>query len=284
MNLDLNFNGLTKLKDWWQKVLSNFSIIETECTETRNIAENACTKEQAQAYVAEFAGSSEEYMEAIEAFTALYNQSGASLSALEALVGGRLPYTEETSLDADEVTENGVYVCASGAQNTPTAGGVLISFTSVLSNGFQMWFTADGSGIYRRSTDGDWEKTDAELEDRVEALETAGTLKSEVVFGTYTGDGTASRTINLGFTPVAVIVYTNKGQQFWGQQTQHAMGGLALYGFPCQLGDEARPVIEITDGGFKVFLGSSGSPYIQTNNTVDTYYFIAYKNGTVVEV
>ncbi len=282
MNLDLNFNGLTKLKDWWQKVLSNFSIIETECTETRNIAENACTKEQAQAYVAEFAGSSEEYMEAIEAFTALYNQSGASLSALEALVGARLPYTEETSLDADEVTENGVYVCASGAQNTPTAGGVLISFTSVLSNGFQMWFTADGSGIYRRSTDGDWEKTDAELEDRVEALETAGTLKSEVVFGTYTGDGTASRTINLGFTPVAVVVCDEMGRQYQSSGTRGIFGGIAVTGHPCA-SSSTNKAIEIVENGFNVADNSEENP-ARTNQGRITYYFIAYKNGTVVEV
>ena len=282
MNLDLNFNGLTKLKDWWQKVLSNFSIIETECTETRNIAENACTKEQAQAYVAEFAGSSEEYMEAIEAFTALYNQSGASLSALEALVGARLPYTEETSLDADEVTGNGVYVCASGAQNTPTAGGVLISFTSVLSNGFQMWFTADGSGIYRRSTDGDWEKTDAELEDRVEALETAGTLKSEVVFGTYTGDGTASRTINLGFTPVAVVVCDEMGRQYQSSGTRGIFGGIAVTGHPCA-SSSTNKAIEIVENGFNVADNSEENP-ARTNQGRITYYFIAYKNGTVVEV
>ena len=282
MNLDLNFNGLTKLKDWWQKVLSNFSIIETECTETRNIAENACTKEQAQAYVAEFAGSSEEYMEAIEAFTALYNQSGASLSALEALVGGRLPYSEETDLDAAEVTANGIYVCASGAQNTPTAGGVLISFTSVLSNGFQMWFTADGSGIYRRSTDGDWEKTDAELEDRVEALETAGTLKSEVVFGTYTGDGTASRTINLGFTPVAVVVCDEMGRQYQSSGTRGIFGGIAVTGHPCA-SSSTNKAIEIVENGFNVADNSEENP-ARTNQGRITYYFIAYKNGTVVEV
>ena len=282
MNLDLNFNGLTKLKDWWQKVLSNFSIIETECTETRNIAENACTKEQAQAYVAEFAGSSEEYMEAIEAFTALYNQSGASLSALEALVGGRLPYSEETDLDAAEVTANGIYVCASGAQNTPTAGGVLISFTSVLSNGFQMWFTADGSGIYRRSTDGDWEKTDAELEDRVEALETAGTLKSEVVFGTYTGDGTASRTINLGFTPVAVEVCDEMGRQYQFSGVRGIFGGIAVTGHPCA-SSSTNKAIEIVENGFNVADNSEENP-ARTNQGRITYYFIAYKNGTVVEV
>ena len=283
MKLDLNFNGLTKLKDWWQKVLSNFSIIETECTETRNIAENACTKEQAQAYVAEFAGSSEEYMEAIEAFTALYNQSGASLSALETLVGGRLPYTEETNIDADAVTENGVYVCASGAQNTPTTGGVLISFTDTLSDGFQMWFTSDGSGIYRRSTDGDWEKTDAELEDRVEALETTGTLKSEVIFGTYTGDGTENRTINLGFTPAAVEVYRSTGEQYATVGSSGYFGGLAINGYPC--GGSTNKSVEVVTNGFKVSDGPYGSSiYPRSNQDGLVYYFIAYKNGQIVEV
>ena len=282
MNLDLNFNALTKLKDWWQQVKNNFSIIQSECNETRAMAENACTKEQAQAYVAEFAGSSEEYMAAIEAFTALYNQSGASLGALEELVGARVPYTEAQGLDADSVTENGVYVCTSGTVNTPSESGVLISFSEALSEGFQLWFTSDGSGIYRRSTDGDWEKTDAELEDRVEALETAGTLKSEVVFGTYTGDGTASRTINLGFTPVAVEVCDEMGRQYQFSGVRGIFGGIAVTGHPCASGSSNK-AIEIVENGFNVAYNSEENP-AKTNQGSITYYFIAYKNGTVVEV
>lgn len=282
MKLDLNFNALTKLKDWWKQVQSNFSIIEAECTETRNIAENACTKEQAQTYVAEFAGSSEEYMKAIEAFTDLYNQNGASLGALETLVGGRLPYTDELNIDADEVTDNGVYVCASGAQNTPTSSGVLISFTNALSDGFQMWFTSDGSGIYRRSTDGSWETADVELEERIETLEIAGAQKSEAVFGVYEGDGTASRMISLGFTPQAVTLCDEMGRQYQYSGTRGIFGGIAIIGHPCASG-ESNKVIEIVENGFKVAYNSQENP-ARTNQSGVVYHFIAYKNGTVMEI
>ena len=39
------------------------------------------------------------------------------------------------------------------------------------------------------------------LSGRVRALENAVPQKSEMYFGTYTGDGAASRLINIGFTP-----------------------------------------------------------------------------------
>ena len=60
------------------------------------------------------------------------------------------------------------------------------------------------------------------LSGRVGALESAVPQKSEVYFGTYTGDGAASRLINIGFTPKAVLVlcggyatYSNGGQTHW---------------------------------------------------------------------
>lgn len=281
MNLDLNFNALTKLKDWWQQVKNNFSIIQSECNETRAMAENACTKEQAQAYVAEFAGSSEEYMAAIEAFTALYNQSGASLGALEELVGARVPYTEAQGLDADSATENGVYVCTSGTVNTPSESGVLISFSDALSEGFQLWFTSDGSGIYKRAAGEDWEKTDKELDGRVTAVETAVEDKSEVVFGAYEGDGAASRTINLGFTPKAVILCDDMGRQFQGSGTRGLFGGIAITGHPCASG--SSKAIEIVENGFNVAYNSEENP-ARTNQSFVVYHFIAFKNGIIAEV
>lgn len=94
MQLDLNFNALTRLSEWWSKVKSNFEIIQTECTETRAIADNACTPEQAEEYLAELVNSNSEYMSAITAFKNLYEESGDSTAALEEIFGERVSMTE----------------------------------------------------------------------------------------------------------------------------------------------------------------------------------------------
>lgn len=296
MNLDLNFSALTKLKDWWQQVKNNFSIIQSECNETRAIAENACTKEQAQAYVAEFAGSSAEYMAAIEAFAELYEENGASLGALEELVGARVPYTEIQNFDADDAAENGVYVCTAGTVNTPSESGVLISFSDALTTGFQLWFPETGGGIYRREGAGAWAKTDAAMDERVTELETAGAQsmqKSDIVFGTYTGnapeypedDTLHSQTINLGFTPKAVVVYRDGYLMYFDAGLRHAVnGGLALEGHPIDINNRGWKPVEIVTNGFKVLTAMSDSiSYALANNHGDTYHFIAFKNGQIVE-
>lgn len=94
MKLDLNFDALTRLQDWWKTVKGNFEVIEKDCTETRTLAENACTPEQAEEYLAQLVGSSAEYMEAITAFKSLYEESGDSTAALEELLGERVTLEE----------------------------------------------------------------------------------------------------------------------------------------------------------------------------------------------
>ena len=55
-----------------------------------------------------------------------------------------------------------------------------------------------------------WEKTDRiqmkDFNDMTATLDAALAAKSRVACGVYTGDGTASRTIDLDFTPKAVLV------------------------------------------------------------------------------
>lgn len=102
MKLDLNFDALTKLKDWWKTVKGNFEIIESDCTETRRLAKNACTPEQAEEYLAELVNSSPEYMEAITAFKSLYEESGSSTAALEELLGERVTLEEYNAHKSDE--------------------------------------------------------------------------------------------------------------------------------------------------------------------------------------
>lgn len=239
MKLDLNFNALTKLKDWWKQVQNNFKTIEDECTKTRELADNACTKEQAQSYVAEFAGSSGEYMAAIQAFNELYKQSGSSTEALETLFGERVK-----KKDFNNHTSN------SEIHHTHTNKAVLDEITSESVN---EWNSNPG-----------------------------------MVFGTYTGDNTVDRVINLGFTPAAVEVYYESGVQgYLDNGGRYIYGGFAMTGKPCGLeyNGERLNAIEIVEGGFKVnYKTLAATIFARTNDKDDIYYFKAYKNCEILEV
>ena len=248
MKLDLNFSAMSRLRDWWKQVYNNFETIETECTTTREIAENACTKEQAQAYVAEFAQSSEEYMEAITAFKEIYENSGDSIEALEEIFGERVKQTEY-----DQHIQDG------DIHHTHRNKGILDVITS---NKITNWDN-----------------------------------KSEVVFGTYTGNyvssdtTTAKQFINLGFTPVAVEVYRNDGWQTAGDPDGlyrwYYSGGLALRDNPCKVInlDTNNVILEIVENGFNVYSGEKGRSnehYFWSLNTGE-HYFKAYKNDGIIE-
>ena len=233
MQLNLNFNALTKLKDWWQTVKSNFEIIQTECTATRTIAENACTPEQAQEYLAELVNSNAEYLAAITAFKNLYEESGDSTAALEEIFGERV-----------SLTEYNTHKNNANIHHTHTNKDILDGITA----------------------------------DKISKWNN----KSDVVFGVYTGDGTAERTINLGFRPTAVEVYKKDGTQKGmpsGSYTQY-MGGFAIDGYNCSTGSDN--CIEIVSDGFKIFYAGYETARTNENNT--TYYFIAYKNGEIMVI
>ena len=122
--------------------------------------------------------------------------------------------------------------------------------------------------------------------------------KTDVVFGTYTGnapqdtenDTVYSQTINLGFTPKAVVVYRD-GYDIYSSNYSHDYfyGGLALEGHPTAPNDNnGRHSVEIVTNGFKVLtyhpaVSSSDDRYFHVNNYGGTYYFIAFKNGQIVE-
>lgn len=280
MKLDLNFNSLTKLREWWKQVYNNFGIIEKECTETRKIADAACTKDEVEAYVAEFVGSSDEYMNAIEAFSALYQENQSSVTALEEIFGDRLRYySQETEFDADTAADDAIYFCKSGTLNTPTSEvGILLS----TSNAFQFWIAKNGDTYYRIKGETEWTLTKqtvldtlSDLDDEIRAMKTT---KSEVVFGTYTGNGSSERFIELGFTPVAVEVYMSDGLQTKTlAASMDYYGGLAIKDYPCSYG--THNIIQITDNGFYVYSNS----YISSNYTNEVFYFKAYKNGEIME-
>lgn len=98
----------------------------------------------------------------------------------------------------------------------------------------------------------------------------------EFVMGTYDGDDTANRTIELGFTPKALIVADETGVPFkYLSGVAKWCGGVVLKDYPAKyLGNI---ILSITDNGFIVNFYTSGGIYIVTNRAGRTYHYIALK-------
>ena len=96
---------------------------------------------------------------------------------------------------------------------------------------------------------------------------------SRVVMGTYIGDGAPSQTIQLGFTPKAVLVCKN-GILSRGYQSHYAEG-LALDGYPAAEGNSN--VVSVVEGGFQVFDGTRANYNGRTNVASQKYYYLTWK-------
>ena len=99
---------------------------------------------------------------------------------------------------------------------------------------------------------------------------------ARVVVGAYTGDGSASRFISLGFTPKAVFVLPKDGQIV----TEHGYyGGLALPENPVTA--EEYTLCQITANGFQVGHASyTKYNYTftrSTNASEKNYHYLAVK-------
>ena len=93
------------------------------------------------------------------------------------------------------------------------------------------------------------------------------TAKSEVVFGSYTGDGQETRTIALGFYPRAVFLILSSG-------SLSNCGGLAMRDLPCTTGG-----LSLVTTGFTVVYKEMPSGYngLRYNVSGNVYYYIAFK-------
>ena len=99
-----------------------------------------------------------------------------------------------------------------------------------------------------------WEPQDAVLREdfnadnrKIDEAITELAARSQVIVGTYTGDGTDSQLVSLGATPKAVFSLQSNG--YLSQQYQSFFfGGLALEGHPVKTGSYL--VLAITEGGF----------------------------------
>lgn len=101
------------------------------------------------------------------------------------------------------------------------------------------------------------------------AAQVSGLTQAVVVTGTYIGDDTAPRTINVGFTPRAVLLFNSQGEVY--SKGSGVFGGLALQGY-------AAGGLQISGSGFLVYAtGTVGAQYRFTNKRDYSYYYLAFK-------
>lgn len=101
-----------------------------------------------------------------------------------------------------------------------------------------------------------------------------------VVFGTYTGNGSTSRNVPLGFRPKAVLVFRRDGSVNYGNNGYGGYyGGLALDGYPCKTyynDSQSQTVVSIYQSGFTVYY-QDGNSQPETNSPNWMYYYIAFR-------
>ena len=85
------------------------------------------------------------------------------------------------------------------------------------------------------------------------------------VIGTYTGDGAASRTINLGFQPAMVLV-----AHPWGLYSKR--GGMAIPGVDAA--SSFGSMISVTSKGFTVYFDDG---HTETNINTHKYMYAAWR-------
>lgn len=102
----------------------------------------------------------------------------------------------------------------------------------------------------------------------------------EFVMGTYTGDDTAGRKIELGFTPRALLVVNSRGSTFEYQSgVSRYTGAFVLKDFPAlhEWSGARFTIVKIVENGFIVNREVEHGPYVLTNSANDTYKYIALK-------
>ena len=97
-----------------------------------------------------------------------------------------------------------------------------------------------------------------------------------LVTGTYTGDGTDSRLISLGFQPKALLVMIEEGYSA-RPYTDDYYGGLALPGKPVclQTSYGTDYILTIESKGFRVYYNNSR--HTISNQKEANYYYLAWK-------
>ena len=90
--------------------------------------------------------------------------------------------------------------------------------------------------------------------------------RANIVFGTYTGNGVESRSLNLGFSPKWVLLFAQTGA------TDNGYGGLAAVGFPtCS----SSTLIHLQISGTYIRLAYREAAGLNTNISGRVYYYLA---------
>ncbi len=98
----------------------------------------------------------------------------------------------------------------------------------------------------------------------------------EMVIRTYTGDGTTNRTIELGFTPRALLVVNDYGTTFaYLSGVAQFCGGFVTQDSPAKY--SGNIIVQITENGFIVNHYISDGIYLVTNTEGTVYHYIALK-------
>ena len=114
--------------------------------------------------------------------------------------------------------------------------------------------------------------TTSALNSSVNSLQTQIDAKCRIICGTYTGDGAAERTISLGATPKAVLLFARDGHVAYDS---YVKGGLAFPGH--DIVHYAGTALTVVTGGFKVYYKLYTNTWqVQTNNNGETFHYIAF--------
>lgn len=97
--------------------------------------------------------------------------------------------------------------------------------------------------------------------------------KARIAVGYYTGNDAEARSVNVGFTPQAVLVMDTTGRTYHTMNSSAIWGGLAVAG-SSMISDGAEPALKIVSGGFQVAT-STKDRFISTNRSGTTYNYIA---------
>lgn len=129
-------------------------------------------------------------------------------------------------------------------------------------------------GLHQWEPNDDFLRTDFNKDFR--AIDGALGEKSGIVTGTYTGNSSASQSVNLGFQPKAVLVMESSGlAASTSGSTPQVYGGLALWNKPVQNTTD-KISLKLTTTGFTVY-NYSDYDYIRINRSGRTYYYLAIR-------
>ena len=105
-------------------------------------------------------------------------------------------------------------------------------------------------------------------------INTLSLQKCEIICGSYTGNGATERTISLGRTPKAIILFPRDGYTYI---TPTIYGGLALPNCPLYSITAKHDALTIVNGGFKVYVYLENARYYaSTNGKATKYHYIAF--------